>query len=162
MAMPAASSAPSAPGMVPVERPAPKEAYLASEFETLTPRDLVVKLYEGAERFLRQAVDAIQAQPMQIEAVHNNCVRANAIFTELLSTLNFEVGGAIAVQLRDLYLFLLRETTEANLRKDADRISRLLPIVGTLRSAWQGIPADQASVSSIPDAQRGHSLDLRT
>jgi flagellar protein FliS len=140
----------------------PAATYRSSEIETLTPRDLVTKLFEGTERFLRQAQDAMRHQPKQIEAAHNGCSKANAILTELLSTLNFDAGGEIAIQLRDLYLFLIREITEANLRKDPARIDPLLPILGTLRSAFDGIPAEQASLSSIPEAQRGHALDLRT
>ena len=38
---------------------------------------------------------------------NEGCQKAKRIFVELLSTLNFEVGGEIAERLRDIYLFLL-------------------------------------------------------
>jgi flagellar secretion chaperone FliS len=92
-------------------------AYRSAELQTISQRDLIVRLYQGAERFLVQAQAAMHNK--QIEMAHNSCLKAKAIFTELLLTLNFSQGGAIALQLKELYLFMIIKTVEANLRKVA-------------------------------------------
>ena len=134
-------------------------AYRSAELQTISQRDLIVRLYQGAERYLIQAQAAIHNK--QFEMAHHNCQKAKAIFSELLATLNPEQGGPIAAQLKELYLFLIIKTVEANLRKDAPMIGKLLPIVSTLREAWQQIPDDQAQVSSVT-ANEGHTFSVRT
>ena len=95
----------------------------------------------------------------QIEMAHINCQKAKAIFGELLATLNVEAGGEVGIQLRDLYVFLITSIVEANLRKDGVLIGKLLPIVASLREAWQQIPEEYAQVTSTPS---GHTLSFRT
>lgn len=134
-------------------------AYRSAELQTISQRDLIVRLYHGAERFLIQAQAAIHNK--QIEMAHNNCQKAKDIFSELLATLNTEQGGPVAAQLKELYLFLIIKTVEANLRKDAGLIAQLLPIVSTLREAWQQIPDDQAQGSGSM-ANEGHTFNVKT
>lgn len=135
-------------------------AYRSAEVETLSQRDLLVKLYQGAERFLNQAIVAMRAR--QIESAHDNSQKAKRIFAELLSTLNFEMGSEIAGQLRDLYLFFMAEILASNMHKDGERLVRILPVIATLREAWQAIPEEFAATSSLPSGIQGQSLDLRT
>jgi len=117
-------------------------AYQTAEITTISQRDLLVRLYLGAERFLIHARDAMyKGQP---DVAHAQCQKVKAIFSELVATLDFEAGGAIAHQLRELYLYLITKTVEANLRKDPALIDQILPVVATLRQAWQQIPAAEA------------------
>jgi len=134
-------------------------AYRSAELETIPQRDLIVRLYQGAERFLIQAQAAIHNK--QIEMAHHNCQKAKAIFGELLATLNTDQGGPVAAQLKELYLFLIVKTVEANLRKDASLIASILPIVATLREAWQQIPDDQAQGAGTM-ATDGHTFNVKT
>jgi len=135
------------------------QAYRNAELQTVSQRDLIIRLYLGAERFLIQAQTAMQNR--QIEMAHRSCLRAKDIFNELLVTLNFERGGEIADQLKELYGFLIWAITEANLKKDAAKIAELLPIVSTLREAWQSIPDEYATMTSLPDGVR-NLISLRT
>ncbi len=135
------------------------QAYRNAELQTVSQRDLIVRLYLGAERFLIQAQTAMQNR--QIEMAHRSCLRAKDIFSELLMTLNFEKGGDIAEQLKELYVFLIWAITEANLKKDPAKVAELLPIVSTLRDAWQSIPDEQASMTSLPEGVR-NLVSLRT
>lgn len=135
------------------------QAYRNAELQTVSQRDLIVRLYLGAERFLIQAQAAMQNR--QIEMAHRSCLRAKDIFNELLMTLNFEKGGDIAEQLKELYVFLIWAITEANLKKDPAKVAELLPIVSTLREAWQSIPDEHASMTSLPEGVR-NLVSLRT
>jgi flagellar protein FliS len=130
-----------------------KSAYRSAEIETLSQRDLLIRLFQGAERFLNLAMMGMQNR--QIEASSTNCQKARAIFVELLATLNYEKGGEIAVQLRDLYSFLIAQITEANLRKEPNRIGRLLPIVATLREGWEQVPDSEANTSAMSTTSDG-------
>jgi flagellar secretion chaperone FliS len=135
-------------------------AYRNAEVETLSQRDLIVKLYEAAERFLSQAQVAMANK--SAELAFNGCQRAKQIFIELLATLNFEQGGEIAKQLRALYVFLITRIAEANLLKDPKILSELMPIIANLREAWQQIPSEMANVTSVPASNQGHALNMKT
>lgn len=134
-------------------------AYRNAEVKTLNQRELIVKLYEGADRFLLQAELGIAAN--EWETAHKNCSKAKAIFMELLSTLNFEKGEAIAGQLRDLYLFIIAEIIESNMTKDAHRLHKLHPVIQTLLAAWREIPEEYVS-SEDNTASTGNTFNIRT
>ncbi|MCK6488249.1 MAG: flagellar export chaperone FliS [Planctomycetes bacterium] len=121
-------------------------AYRRAEINTLSQRDLLVRLYQGAERFLTHARNAMAKG--EIETAHGACQKTKAIFTELVATLDLEKGGDVARQLKELYLFLILRTVEANLRKDPAIIDQLLPIIATLRGAWEQIPDSEANTSA--------------
>ncbi|MBA3845327.1 MAG: flagellar export chaperone FliS [Planctomycetes bacterium] len=135
-------------------------AYRSAEVEGLTQRDLLIKLYQGAERFLFQAQAAMRAK--QSSDAHFGCVRAKAIFIELMSTLNFDLGGEVATQLRDLYVFLIATISEANLRKDPTKLESIMPVIATLRQGWEQVPDEFANTTALPAGEHRHSLDLRT
>lgn len=122
-------------------------SYRTAEVETLSQRDLLIRLYQGAERFLAQARIAMLNKEWY--QANEGCQKAKRIFVELLSTLNFELGGEIAERLRDLYLFLIGEIVEANVHHQPERLQALTPIIDTLRSAWEGIPDADANTSSL-------------
>ncbi len=133
-------------------------AYHTAEIATLSQRDLIIKLYQGALRFLNLAIDA--AKHKQTEDVHKHCLRAKKIFIELASTLNFNQGGDIATQLYELYIFFISRITEANLRKDPSLIEELIPLINSLVEAWEQVPHNLADTTSMP-VNDGHSFSLR-
>lgn len=136
------------------------QAYRTAEIETISQRELIVKMYQGMERFIVQAQMAMHNK--KLEAAHENCQKVKAILVELISTLNFEQGGDIAQQLRELYAFFLVTVVEANLRKDPAKLASILPIIAELRTAWEQIPDEYANTSSLPEGHEGHTLNLRT
>ncbi len=136
------------------------DAYRAAEVETLSQRDLIVKMYQATERFLRQAQAGMGAEDHH--AAHVGCTKAKNIVLELFATLNLEQGGDIAKQLRELYLFFITRITESNLRKEPALIEEILPLISTLREAWEQIPAEFANASSMPSGNEGHAFNLRT
>jgi flagellar protein FliS len=154
----AADAAPNRPGSTAMS-PAARAAYRSAEVETLSQRDLILKLYQGMERFLIQAQLAMQNR--EPATAHDNCQRAKAILIELMSTLNIDAGGEVAQQLHALYSFFITQVVEANLRKDPAKIAAVLPIISSLREAWQQIPDELANSGSLPPSNDGHLLSLR-
>ena len=135
-------------------------AYRNAEVTTLTQRDLIVKLYQGAERFLIQAKAGMANDKEDLVLI--GCQKAKRIFVELTATLNFEQGGDIAEQLRNLYVFLIGEIGRASQERDPGAIEGILPIIATLREAWQNVPDEHANTSSMPQPGQSHTLNIRT
>jgi len=134
-------------------------AYRSAEIETISQKDLIIRLYQGAEKFLEAGRQAMELH--QLETAMLQCRRAKEIFIELMSTLNFEQGGDLANQLKDLYAFFIVQITEATLRKKPQQIAAIQPIIATLREGWQQVPDQFANVSSMPAGNDGHAFNSR-
>lgn len=134
-------------------------AYRRGEIETLTPRDLLIKLFEGMERFIEQGAMAIQNRHHEMAA--KNCQRIRDIVFELQATLNFEAGGEIAKRLDAIYSFMIIEVTEANLRQDAARLRSLQRVVRPLLEGWKGIPDDHARTTSLTGDARQNVISIQ-
>jgi flagellar protein FliS len=119
-----------------------KQAYAESSVLTASPERLVVMLYDGAIRFLRQAAHAMREGTP--EQANDRLARANAILTELNCALDVERGGEVAERLRMIYLFCKRHTADANLHRDPAGLDAVVKLLGELRDSWAQI-ADQAA-----------------
>jgi flagellar protein FliS len=112
--------------------PAPN-AYRESAVLTATPQQLVVMLYDGANRFLVQSAVAMREGRPGLAGQKLN--RAEAIIDELLVTLDLSVGE-IAVRLQALYVFFKQHLMAARLGQDADKVEEVARLMRGLRSAW--------------------------
>jgi flagellar secretion chaperone FliS len=115
--------------------PAPN-AYRESAILTATPEQLVVMLYDGANRFLTQSAIAMRERRPALAG--EKLRRAEAIIDELLATLDMSVGQ-IAEQLQALYVFFKEHLSAARLEQSADKVEEVARLMRELRSAWAGI-----------------------
>ena len=115
--------------------PAP-QVYRESAVLTATPEQLVVMLYDGANRFLTQSAVAMRERRPAIAG--EKLRRAEAIINELLITLDMSVGD-IAQQLQALYLFFKEHLMGARLKQDHAKVDEVARLMRELRSAWAGI-----------------------
>ena len=115
------------------------QAYRSSSVMTASPAQLVVMLYDGAGRFLRQA--EIAADEGAWRHAMDRLDKADAIVDELLVTLDVEQGGQLAERLQGIYVFCKRLTIEARLERDADKIRKTASLLANLREAWAEIAA---------------------
>jgi flagellar secretion chaperone FliS len=115
--------------------PAPN-AYRESAILTATPEQLVVMLYDGANRFLTQS--AIAMRESRPAVAGEKLRRAEAIIDELLATLDMSVG-VIAEQLQSLYIFFKEHLSAARLEQSADKVEQVARLMRELRSAWATI-----------------------
>jgi flagellar protein FliS len=120
--------------------------YRQTQAQTAAPGELVVMLYRGATRFVASAIEAIERNDIQV--AHNNLVRAQAVITELLDSLDFERGGDIASNLAQIYMYLRSRLIEANLRKDARPALEVAHLLRELLPAWEQA-ARQRTASSV-------------
>jgi flagellar secretion chaperone FliS len=108
--------------------------YREMQVMAATPARLTVMLFEQLEVLLRRARIAIENE--QVEVRVENLTKARAIVSELLSTLDLERGGQLAIDLSMLYGFLLSELIDVGIRRDVVRLGRLIGIVATLRAGF--------------------------
>ena len=109
--------------------------YRQPQTQTASPGELVVMLYRGAARFVTSAIEAIERKDVQ--AAHNNLIRAQAIISELHETLNVERGGDIVKNLSQIYVYLNTRLIEANHRKDAEPAREVVRLLRELLPAWE-------------------------
>ncbi len=115
--------------------PAPN-AYRESAVLTATPEQLVVMLYDGANRFLTQS--AIAMRDGRAGLAGEKLRRAEAIIDELLATLDMSVGE-IAERLQALYLFFKEHLMSARLKQDAGKVDEVAGFMRELRSSWAAV-----------------------
>jgi flagellar secretion chaperone FliS len=115
--------------------PAPN-VYRESAVLTATPEQLVVMLYDGANRFLTQS--AIAMRDGRAGLAGEKLRRAEAIIDELLATLDLSVGE-VAERLQALYLFFKEHLSVARLKQDAAKVDEVARLMRELRGAWAGI-----------------------
>jgi flagellar protein FliS len=109
-------------------------AYRENAVMTASPAQLVVMLYDGAARFLKQA-EVVGSEGAWGDA-GERMTRADRIIDELLVTLDLEQGGEIATQLQAIYVFCKRLLIEARLEKDVEKIKQTAKLLGELRESW--------------------------
>jgi flagellar protein FliS len=98
---------------------------------------LIVMLYDGAIKFLRQAMSDLERS--DFAAKGRNIARAQDILLELNTVLDLEKGGEIAQNLRSLYNFMQNHLVKANLRKDSRMIREVIAILEELNQGWRTI-----------------------
>lgn len=114
--------------------PNPYAQYRQNSVETATPTRMVVMLYDGAIRFLSQALPAMHAR--QYDRQSELIGKAQDIIAHLRDTLDFHAGGAVARHLSQLYATLLDSLTDANIHDRPERIEEAIAALRELRDAW--------------------------
>lgn len=122
-------------------RSATPNAYRESAVLTASPAQLVVMLYDGAGKFLRQAV--VMFEHGEKVKASTAIGRAQAIVEELFATLDVERGGDIASRLQGIYVFCLSEMADARMEASPDRLHEVARLLGELRESWHQIALQQ-------------------
>ena len=116
-------------------------AYTESSILTAPPERLVVMLYDGAIRFLKQAVVAESSGQHQMFL--DRLRRGEAIIDELNVTLDMS-QGEVASRLRAIYLFCKRHLVEAHIKRDMSCIDEVIRLLTDLRESWQQLAVQGA------------------
>jgi flagellar protein FliS len=110
-------------------------AYQETAVSTQTGGRLVVLLYEGAIKFLKQAKREMEAGNFAAKGEFIN--KASAIINELDACLDMDRGGEVAENLRRLYRFMLRHLAEANVQRDLVRLQDVIDCLADLNEGWK-------------------------
>ncbi|MBV1930783.1 MAG: flagellar export chaperone FliS [Porticoccaceae bacterium] len=114
-----------------------------------SPYQLTAMLFAGVLDNLAAAKGGIERDNVALKG--EKIGRAIEIIDNLRATLNMEVGGAVAENLRDLYDYMETRLLRANIDSDAAMIDEVAALMIEIKLGWDGIPEDQRDVS-IPNA----------
>lgn len=108
--------------------------YQNVQITTSTPEKILIMLYDGAIKFTRMAIDRLSKGDIAGKGMYIS--KAHAIISELMFSLNHEVGGDITKQLERLYTFLGDEFIAANIKNDVKHLDNALKIMSNMRDTW--------------------------
>lgn len=111
--------------------------YQSVQVTTTDRGRLLLMMYEGAIKFLKQSKSGLETNDMT--KFCRFLSKGQAIIAELMNTLDFEKGGQIARDLDRLYDFMLWYLTEANLYRDPKRIQKVISLLDTIYGAYKEI-----------------------
>jgi flagellar secretion chaperone FliS len=115
----------------------PYKKYQQTQVTTASREKILLMLYEGAIRFTKQARAAMQAQKIADKGIYIS--KATAILSELMATLDFKSGGQLAVDLENLYVFMIDKLIEANINNSTEALDNVESILMTLYKAWKDV-----------------------
>ena len=101
---------------------------------TAPPERLLLMLYEALGRNIRAAKQAMTDG--DIEYRRTSLRKARDIVAELMSALNFDVGGEIAENLHQLYRYVTGCLINADVSVDTQPLECALNVVDILNDAW--------------------------
>ncbi len=113
----------------------PFSKYKKTSVLSASREQILLMLYEGAIRFTKLAIQATEQN--KIADRGQNIIRAFDIILELNATLDHKVGGDLAMQLEQLYMFMMDKYTQANLKGDAEPLRANLKILENLYDGWK-------------------------
>ncbi len=125
----------------------PYQKYKQQSIMTMTPGELLLKLYDESINQLRQAVGALGQK--QYDKANAALQKAQRIISHLNKTLVMDYE--ISKNLEALYDFFIYKITQANIHKDAAQIEEILPMLQDLRDAYA-----QAEKNAAAEAHAAH------
>ncbi len=116
-------------------------AYAQSSFGGIeSPTKLIEMLYDGILRFIFRTKKAIEAGDVEKKVLYIN--KANAIFVELLNSLDYSQGD-VAHYLSGLYARQMQLLVLANLNNDVNALNEITNVVKQLSEAWREVTNEQ-------------------
>lgn len=110
------------------------QKYKATSVKSAGREKLLLMMYEGAIKFNKRAI--IACEKKDIAARGENIGRVYDIILELMNTLDHKVGGNIAEQLEQLYMFMTDQLTKANVSGQPEPLQEVLKILEILHDGW--------------------------
>lgn len=107
------------------------DVYQRSAIETGDSANIILALYERALKFMREAKE----EKVEFKFV-SALDKALTIVRALMSALDFERGGDIALNLYRLYDFIIWKLDEAISNKDTTPVDEAYKIMDDLYKAW--------------------------
>jgi flagellar secretion chaperone FliS len=109
-------------------------AYKNNSVNYASREQLLLMLLDGAVKFSKIGRQAIVDK--DVKKAHENLVKTQNIFYELMATLDVAKGGEWAQSLMDVYNFIVRRLTDANIKKDVDIMNEIIPLIEDVRATW--------------------------
>jgi len=120
---------------------------------TAAPHQLVLMLFDGARAAIAQAKGQIERR--EIEAKGKSISQAISIIDGgLKASLDLKVGGELAQNLSDLYVYMGQRLFHANLKNDSAALDEVATLLEQLGEAWRSIAAKQAPAAGAAPVRK--------
>ena len=111
----------------------PYNTYKQNSIQMASKEKLLLMLLDGAVKYTKIARLAILEK--NIPRAHNELVRVQDIFLELMVTLDTSMGDDMK-NIYNVYDFIKNELGRANIKKDVNIIDNVLPLIEDVRDMW--------------------------
>ncbi len=115
--------------------------------EDATPHRLVQMLMEGALDKIALAKGQMERRDFAGKGEQINW--AISIINGLRHSLDMKEGGEISRNLDDLYDYMIRRLSEANMRKDIGMLDEVSSLLLAVKSAWDAMPESVRGISAL-------------
>lgn len=111
------------------------QKYKTTAVTSASREKILLMLYEAAIKFVKLAITACEEKKVADRGT--NIIKAYDIIMELNNTLDHKVGGDIAKNLEQLYMYMTDQLTKANMTGSVEALQNALKILETLYEGWQ-------------------------
>ena len=122
--------------------------YQEVSVQTSSPVRLVIMLYEGAIRFLRQSIEAIQVRDLEQKRQYID--RSIAIIQHMQSTLDCDKGLEIAADLDRLYTYITSCILAGSGKLDTAPLEEAIKLLSVLLTGWEQVAKKEQLPSVLP------------
>ena len=134
-----------------------RAAYNRTSIQTTDKKKILLMLYDGAVRFVRNARLGIEKNDARIKG--ENISKVLAILTELDCALNREMTGDYITNLASLYQYMMNRLTVANIKNDICALTEVESILSELKEAFETV-FEKEKAGTMPPATAG-SMESR-
>lgn len=113
----------------------PYAQYKKQSVETMTPVEVVIKLYSEIEKQCAIGMDLVEKK--NFAKSNEAFIKAEDCIDALRETLDMSIP--ISKNLDDLYIFFYKTIVKANVSKDLTDLKKVVPMISELRDAWTQI-----------------------
>ncbi|MBU3186004.1 flagellar export chaperone FliS [Clostridium estertheticum] len=108
--------------------------YKSNSVNFASKEQLLLMLVDGASKFSKIGRQAIIDK--DVKKAHENIVKTQNIFYELMATLDVAKGGEWAESLMKVYDFITRRLVDANIKKSEKIMDEIIPLIDDIRDTW--------------------------
>jgi flagellar protein FliS len=110
--------------------------YLEASINSASPEELIIKVYDALLLFARQALEAMETRPADIQGRHDLLRRAQRACALLMGSLRLDLDSDIPTNLFRIYEFWHHQLVAANMQGDPQKVRELLPHIAGMRETW--------------------------
>ena len=130
--------------------------YQKNEVSTSNQGKLIIMMYDGAIKYANMAIQALDKKDMANKGLYIQ--KTHDIVNELSLALDLDKGGEVSRKLEDLYQFVLRQLTLANMKGDRQALESILKILNPLREAWEQIFNGPLNPELVPNTSPSKTI----
>lgn len=109
--------------------------YKSNSVNFASKEQLLLILVEGGVKYAKIGRQAIIDK--DIKKAHENLLKTQNIFYELMATLDVEAAGEWGQALFSLYEFIAQRLVDANIKKDVAIMDEVIPFIVDIKNMWE-------------------------